>query len=246
MFAAGVVDNNAIGEDAVDTINILDDAVEQDQLADDSVGTDQIIAAAVTETELAASVAGAGLTGGAGSALAVVVDDSTLEIATDTVRVKDGGITPAKLQVVPACSAYRAATQSISHATWEAVSLTAEDFDFSTAMHDNSTNATRITIPAGWGGKYMVIATCEIDNTSVTGTTAYAGIGVNVNAFSSSPTYIGQRIPIANDNYDIMLTMSQIIELAAGDYVQLYIWHASGSNARFAQNARLQVRYLQP
>ena len=38
-----------------------------------------------------------GLSGGAGTALAVNVDDSTIEINTDALRVKDAGITSAKL-----------------------------------------------------------------------------------------------------------------------------------------------------
>lgn len=41
--------------------------------------------------------AGNGLTGGSGSALAVSVDDSTIEINSDSLRVKDAGITKAKL-----------------------------------------------------------------------------------------------------------------------------------------------------
>lgn len=53
--------------------------------------------AGITETQLATSVAGAGLTGGAGTALAVNTDNSTVEISSDTVRVKDAGITSAKL-----------------------------------------------------------------------------------------------------------------------------------------------------
>lgn len=47
---------------------------------------------------IAASAAGNGLSGGAGSALAVNVDDSTIEINADILRVKDGGITTAKLE----------------------------------------------------------------------------------------------------------------------------------------------------
>lgn len=46
---------------------------------------------------IAAAAAGNGLSGGAGSALSVNVDDSTIEINTDALRVKDGGITLAKL-----------------------------------------------------------------------------------------------------------------------------------------------------
>jgi hypothetical protein len=52
---------------------------------------------AITPAKLNASVAGSGLSGGAGTALAVNVDDSTIEINSDTLRLKDAGITSAKL-----------------------------------------------------------------------------------------------------------------------------------------------------
>ena len=61
------------------------------------VGTANIQDGAVTEAKLNASVAGDGLSGGGGTALSVNVDDSTIEIDTDTLRVKDDGITNAKL-----------------------------------------------------------------------------------------------------------------------------------------------------
>ena len=59
--------------------------------------TAKINDAAVDENKLASSVAGAGLSGGAGSALAVSVDDSTIEINSDSLRLKDAGITAAKM-----------------------------------------------------------------------------------------------------------------------------------------------------
>lgn len=46
---------------------------------------------------IAAAAAGSGLAGGAGNALSVNVDNSTIEIDSDSLRVKDGGITLAKL-----------------------------------------------------------------------------------------------------------------------------------------------------
>ena len=49
--------------------------------------------AGITATQLASSVAGAGLTGGAGTALAVGVDGSSIEISGDALRVKALGIT---------------------------------------------------------------------------------------------------------------------------------------------------------
>lgn len=56
--------------------------------------------ATITGTQLAASVAGNGLSGGAGSALSVNVDNSTIETNSDTLRVKDLGITNAKINDV--------------------------------------------------------------------------------------------------------------------------------------------------
>jgi hypothetical protein len=52
---------------------------------------------AVTAAKIAVSVAGDGLAGGNGTALSVGVDGSTVEINSDVLRVKDAGITQAKL-----------------------------------------------------------------------------------------------------------------------------------------------------
>ena len=62
-----------------------------------AVLTANIADASVTSAKLAAAVAGDGLAGGAGAALSVNVDASTIEINADTLRCKDGGITAAKL-----------------------------------------------------------------------------------------------------------------------------------------------------
>ena len=53
--------------------------------------------AGITATQLASSVAGDGLAGGAGTALSVQVDDSSIEISGDALRVKALGITNAML-----------------------------------------------------------------------------------------------------------------------------------------------------
>ncbi len=76
-------------------------------LADDAVTTAKINAGAVTTAKLADSsvdgtkisttIAGNGLTGGGGIALSLSVDGSTVEVNSDVLRVKDSGITAAKL-----------------------------------------------------------------------------------------------------------------------------------------------------
>lgn len=56
-----------------------------------------VAAAGITETELNVSVAGDGLVGGGGLPLSVSVDNSSIEIVSDTLQVKAGGITNAML-----------------------------------------------------------------------------------------------------------------------------------------------------
>jgi hypothetical protein len=74
-----------------------DGSVTTAKVVDLNITTAKLAAQAVTEAKIHTSVAGAGITGGNGTPLAVVVDDSTIEISGDTVQVKDGGITLAKL-----------------------------------------------------------------------------------------------------------------------------------------------------
>jgi hypothetical protein len=57
---------------------------------------------AVTSAKLNAAVAGAGITGGGGAALALAPDNVTVELAGDTLRVKDAGISQAKLKTTSA------------------------------------------------------------------------------------------------------------------------------------------------
>ncbi len=56
-----------------------------------------IAANAIDSSKIATSVAGAGLSGGAGTPLAVNVDATTIEISGDTLQVKDASITSAKI-----------------------------------------------------------------------------------------------------------------------------------------------------
>lgn len=66
-------------------------------ITDLAVDTADIANAAVTVDKISSGLAGSGLAGGAGSALSVNVDDSTIEINSDTLRVKDAGIVAAKI-----------------------------------------------------------------------------------------------------------------------------------------------------
>ena len=82
-------------------------------LTDLTIATADLAAEAVTAAKIASAVAGSGLSGGAGTALAVNVDNSTIEINADTLRIKDGAISVGKLAAGVAISGPTGATGPI-------------------------------------------------------------------------------------------------------------------------------------
>jgi hypothetical protein len=72
-------------------------AITEAEIATNAVTTNKIANTAVTADKIASAVAGSGLSGGAGSALAVNVDDSTIEINSDSLRIKNNGVTESKI-----------------------------------------------------------------------------------------------------------------------------------------------------
>jgi hypothetical protein len=107
----------SLAADAVDSTKIADNAVGNEHLQDNAVGTAEIAALAVTTAKiaadavdgtkiaddaigpehLAATTAGNGLGQAAGGELDVNVDDSSIEINTDSLRVKALGIATSML-----------------------------------------------------------------------------------------------------------------------------------------------------
>jgi hypothetical protein len=63
----------------------------------DNAGAAIIGEGAVGVDEISSAIAGAGLLGGSGSALSVNVDDTGIEISSDALRLKDGGVSAGKL-----------------------------------------------------------------------------------------------------------------------------------------------------
>jgi hypothetical protein len=94
-----------IGNLQVTTAKLALLAVTAAQIANNTITATQIVNATITETQLATSVAGNGLTGGAGTPLAVNVDNSTLDISGDAVEVKALGITGAQIAAATISSA---------------------------------------------------------------------------------------------------------------------------------------------
>lgn len=94
--------------DAVETL-INTTKLSSTELQTSAVATANIADSAVTAAKIAAAVAGDGLAGGAGTALSVSVDSSTIEISADSLRVKDSGIGTAKIADAAVTPAKKAA-----------------------------------------------------------------------------------------------------------------------------------------
>ena len=151
----------------------------------------------------------------AGSGISIVSDDPG-----DTITISATGAGGAGSGVV-AVRAYATASQVAAHATWTSAAFTNESFD-DDGFHDNATNNTRFTVPAGMGGKYLIAGSVSFASDG-TGTGArYARIlknGVDVYGTAIIPPLIAQmRVPV-----------TAVLDLVAGDYLELQGRQTSGA-----------------
>ena len=111
------------------------------------------------------------------------------------------------------------ATQAIPAASIQFITFPIEDWD-SSSFHSTATNTSRITIPTGLGGKYLVIGKASFASGTTPGaTTIYLYVNGN-------PDKVIAKSSVANDSG---LQGSITIVLAAGDYIELGILCAVAS-----------------
>ena len=93
----GIIEASHLSSNSVTTFAIEDGAVTEPKLATNSVSTIKIQDGAVTKDKINADIAGLGLSQAVGGELDVNVDNSTLEINSDTLRIKNDGVTTVKI-----------------------------------------------------------------------------------------------------------------------------------------------------
>lgn len=96
-IAAGTVSTANLADSSVTSAKIGASAVNESKLASSSVSEAKLQNSAVTPAKLSSSVAGDGLSYDSVNGLAVGVDDATVEIFSDELRIKDLGIGSTKL-----------------------------------------------------------------------------------------------------------------------------------------------------
>jgi hypothetical protein len=122
--------------------------------------------------KVAAAVAGDGLDHAAG-VLSVIVDDSTIEINSDTLRLKDGGITTAKLGNTLADKLVQISIGDASGASPQTITIQAKDIQGNNLAEviylevgvfddaDGETEATNATIADGGAGSFLDAITAD-------------------------------------------------------------------------------------
>lgn len=138
----------------------------------------------------------------------------------------------------PRCAAFHNTTQSINNAVLTALNLNSEDFDVGT-MHDTAVNNTRVTIPSGQGGLYLLIGQASFATNST---------GVRSVAFRKNGTTTLSQVQVGADDgvSQSSVSHSHIVVLAAADYIELMAAQSSGGalnigSASAELSNRLQV-----
>jgi hypothetical protein len=119
-----------------------------------------------------------------------------------------------------------------------AIPYAAEDFD-TNGFHDNSTNNSRITIPSGYSGKYLITGQLELGIVSTT----YLQLRLYKNG-SLLNAQLGRLFNLAhNSSTQPMIAGSTVLSLVAGDYIQLMAT-SSDTNASTSTYSSFTATFL--
>ena len=124
------------------------------------------------------------------------------------------------------CSLYESSSQSIPNATYTYRNFNLELFD-TDGFHDNSTNNSRITIPSGKAGYYLV-AFAQPFATNTTGDRIFH--------IHKNGTLVSEHGGTPSAVYPV-LEGSQVLNLAVADYLELRVYQASGGSLNYSTTA---------
>jgi hypothetical protein len=145
--------------------------------------------------------------------------------------------TPSSGSTYVGASAYNSSDQSLSNATYTLVTFNSENFD-TNSFHNNSTDTSRMTIPSGKDGKYLVTGQLLFST---------SGTGIRVCELrknGSLVTYI--QIEPSDIDYSSLL-INWVVDCVATDYLEVKAYQDSGTTRSLIGGnggTTLQVSYL--
>jgi hypothetical protein len=119
------------------------------------------------------------------------------------------------------CSLYNTTSHTIANNTETTITYDSEYID-THGFHESVTNPSRITIPAGYAGKYLISATNRYEQ-SATGAR-------NMNLYVNNSSVVDMMNLPGNSATTAYLFRSVIYTLAVGDFVQIRASHTSGGS----------------
>lgn len=152
----------------------------------------------------------------------------------DTADITNAAVTNAKLSAFQGVRC-RASAVSIGITTPTALAYDSEDYD-SDGYHDNASNNTRITIPTGLGGKYLLVASVEFAVDT-------AGTRLVRIRKGGSTTLTSIQIPAATAGYATIVHLSTVTQLDATNYVEVVVEH-NASGSLFIGSQEFSASYL--
>lgn len=189
-------------------VKVADAGIDTAQLANDSVDKDKI----------AADVAGLGLVQNVDGSLEVNVDDSTIEIATDTVQLKDGGITNAKIN----------ASAAIEFSKMEA--LTADRVAITNGSGfisvSSATSANLVTLTDGSNAdslhSHSLLKISLVAGESMAANTSFL-VRYAINGETAGRVYKADKDASSNDLFHVIGIAKIGSAASAGDTIEVYI-----------------------
>jgi hypothetical protein len=137
-------------------------------------------------------------------------------------------------------SVYKSGDQTISNATDTAITFDSEFFD-TDALHSTSTNTSRLTVPTGKGGKYLICGTVGFAPNA----TGSRGIRVYKNGSVISYATVLQTVTVASNGS--FVPFSIVTQLSAADYIEIFAYQSSGislSVTGTSSQTSVQMSYL--
>lgn len=124
-------------------------------------------------------------------------------------------------------------TQSLTSLTWTALLFNSEDFDIG-ALHSTVSNTSRLTVPAGLAGTYLVGAAIPFAASAL----GVRGIRLRKNgATQLSPDIWQQGFSASGVGNTLVATI--LVSLAVADYMEVDAFQDTGGALNVAANARL-------
>ena len=161
--------------------------------------------------------------------------------STDQVLKVSGGVPVWGAAPAPSyvgALAYFFSSQNLTSGVAVVLTFTNEGWD-TNSFHDNSTNTSRMTIPSGYGGKYLV----QIVASVTTGTDTSIRLlknGANISSRGLNSSQLQQHVNTGGNT--LQHSASFVIDVSAGDYLEAAL--VANAASKVVTDASFSVSYL--